>query len=182
MKITFISRTSLTLLSMLILLNSFAQKTEDKSEFAYPPPSEISNGPVSYSNGIISNPENENVSEKVLKHFNRKFTNAGNIKWEQAGDNFLATFSTGETTTTSLFDKKGRMIYSVSYGSEKQLPADVKNMITNTYENYTITGVAKVLQDDRKIWVAKLTGKFDYVTARVEDGEIEEVENFQKSN
>ena len=182
MKTTFIPRFSVLLLSLLIALNSFAQKAEYKNESASPSSPEISNTSASYGNDIAGNSESENINEKVLKHFNRKFSNADNIKWEEAEGNFLATFLTGETLNTSLFDKKGRMIYAINYGSEKDLPADVKYIITKKYINYTITSAAKILQDNRKIWVATLAGDRNYITARVEDGEIEEIENFQKAN
>lgn len=64
----------------------------------------------------MSSPETGNVNEKVLKHFNKKFNNATNIKWEQDEGHFLATFSTGGNLNTSLFDKRGRMIYAINYG------------------------------------------------------------------
>jgi hypothetical protein len=181
MKTTFISRTGLALLSMFIILNSYAQKAGYNNEPASSSSSDINNASSSYRDDAGS-PETGNINEKVLKHFNKKFNDATNVKWEEAEDNFLATFSTGETLNTSLFDKKGRLIYAINYGSEKELPADVKNIITNKYISYTITSAAKVLQDNRKIWIATLTGKRNYITARVEDGEIEEIENFQKAN
>ena len=74
------------------------------------------------------------------------------------------------------------MIYSINYCSENNCRSDIKKMITDKYETYTITSAAKVLQDNREIWIVKLADKFNYVTARLEDGEIEEIENFQKAN
>jgi len=47
---------------------------------------------------------------------------------------------------------------------------------------YTITSVARVNLDNRQIWVVKLAGKNNYVATWVEDGEMEEVENFQRAN
>ena len=178
MKKTFITGVSLVIF---ILSNAFAQKSENKNKSDY----KFSNyefgethlSPGDYS---MSNPGNLDISEKVLKHFNKKYNNATQVKWYQFDDSFLATFSTGGTLTRSLFNKKGRMIYSINYFSERQLPVDVKKMITNKYENYKITGAAKVLQDNRKIWIVKLADKFNYVTARLEDGEIEETEAFQE--
>jgi hypothetical protein len=178
MKKTFITGLSLVIF---ILSNAFAQKSENKNEsdykFSNNEAGETHLSPGSYS---MSSPGSSNISEKVLKHFNKKYNNATQVKWYQFDDSFLATFSTGGTLTRSLFDKKGRMIYSINYFSEKQLPADVKKMITNRYESYKITGAAKVLQDNRKIWVIKLADEFNYVTARLEDGEIEETEIFRK--
>ena len=161
----------------------FSQKTDYKNEAAYKfSSSEISKGLPSFSNDILSSSVTENVNEKVLKQFNKKFINAGNVTWEQLDDNFLAKFSTGETKTRSLFNNKGKLIYTIIFSSEKQLPASLKNMVTNKYNDYKITSVANVFQDNRKIWIVKLAGKTDYKAAKIEEGEIEEVENFQRAN
>lgn len=74
------------------------------------------------------------------------------------------------------------MIYTIDYSTEEQLTSDVKNIIINKYEDYKITFFAKVMEDNREIWVVKLVGAKDYVIVRVEDGEMEEVENFQRAN
>ena len=156
----------------------FSQKTDYKNEAAYKfSSSEISKGLPSFSNDILSSSVTENVNEKVLKQFNKKFINAGNVTWEQLDDNFLATFVIGETTTKSLFNKNGKLIYTIDIFSEKKLPNSVKSVVMNNYKNYSITSVARILQDNRKIWIVKLAGKTDYKAAK-----IEEVENFQRVN
>lgn len=85
-------------------------------------------------------------------------------------------------TTKSLFDKKGRLIYAIDFSAGKELPNDVKNLVRNNYENYTITSVTKVEKDGRKIWVVNLSGTKNYIAVKVEDGEIEETENFKRAN
>ena len=181
MKTKFIPVMSLIIFTMIVSLSATAQKAGNKQTALNLSPSEISRSfPVErvYSDII----EIEKISLKLSNRFNKLFKKAINVKWYKAGDNFLAEFKTEETLNTSLFDKKGRLIYSVNYGSQKQLPASIKKMITDKYEGYEITSVAKVLQDNRKIWIVKLAGKSNYIAARVEDGEMQEVENFQRSN
>lgn len=123
----------------------------------------------------------EKINPKLLKHFNKTFYHATNVKWQQLGNKFLATFSRGEITTRSLFYVNGKLIYTINYSTENQLPDAVKNLVKSGYDDYTITTVAQVLEKDREIWVVKLAGRSHYKTVRVEDGEMEEVENFEKS-
>jgi hypothetical protein len=180
MKTKLISSISLTLLSMLLVLSSFAQKDfSNESAYRFYPKKSGNFFPSPKSGNIISN---ENISKKVLIHFNKKFINATNIKWEQLDDNFLATFVRGETTTKSLFDKKGKIIYTINYFSETQLPVSIKGIVTNKYRDYKITSVAKITEDNRQIWIVKLAGKTNFVATQVENGEMEEIENFQKAN
>jgi hypothetical protein len=183
MKTMFISGINVTLLSMLIVLNSFAQRSDYKNESAYTFSShEISKMLPSLNNDITSGNESKNISEKVLVHFNKKFPNITKVSWYQVDGDFLAKFSTGETSTNSLFDTKGRLLYTIIFSSEKGLPWYEKKMITTKYAGYTILVVAKVNIDNRKIWVVKLAGKSNIVETRIEDGEMEEMENIQRAN
>lgn len=179
MKTILILRFGLTFLSVFFLLNSFGQKDFSrqsaynfsfiKSDVAFPSPEK----------DLL---RKESVGKKILKHFNKSFKNAEGIKWEQLDDNFLATFVMKNVKTHLLFDKKGKMIYTIDYVSEKQLPCYVKSMLVNTYRNYTITSAAGILQDRRKIWIVKLANETNYISARIEDGDIDEIENFRKAN
>ena len=166
---------------MIVSLSTTAQKAGDKQTASNTSLAEISRGfPKEINNGKIT--DEGKMNPKILTRFDKAFKNAVNVKWYKAGENFLAEFRTGETSNTSLFDKNGNLIYSINYCFQKQLPAGIKKMITNKYEEYEITSVAKILQDNRKIWVVKLAGKSNYIAARVEEGEMQEVENFQKGN
>ena len=81
-----------------------------------------------------------------------------------------------------MFDEKGKLIYTINYSSGKLLPFGIKRLIKREYKNYQITSVAKINEDTRQMWIVKLAGENDFVTARIENGEIEETENFQKAN
>lgn len=180
MKTTINSRISLALLSVLIVLTASAQK-DFNNESAYRFSSQEFNAPSFFDNNANATVETGSINEKALKHLKKEFSDVSNAKWFQLNDKLLAKFSNNETSNRILFDKHGKIIYMITYGSEKQLPVDIKKSIASKYENCTITSVIKVLEDNREIWVVKLAGKSNYVAARVEDGEIEEVENFQKA-
>jgi len=177
-----ISRIAIIFLSMFILVNSFAQKKDFNNESAF----KLSSGhfdksPSSFNNFSNAGNDGNNVNKKIARHF-KKIYNASNVKWYQLDDNrFLAKFSSGETSSAVLFDRKGDIIYSINFCFEKQVPDKIKTLVLKKYDGYIITSAAKLLQDDREIWVVKLAGKSDYIAATVEDGEIEEIENFKKA-
>ena len=60
------------------------------------------------------------------------------------------------------------------------MPPYIKYQVNKDYDYYLITFVAKVWQDNREIWVIQLSGQFNYKIVRVEDGEMEEVEDFKR--
>ena len=122
-----------------------------------------------------------NVSAKVNKSFGQYFKGATHLRWYQLEKNFLVKFIQNDQENRALFTKNGSLIYHISYGSEKHLPADVRNQIKSTYFDQNITRVLKVNQDRRNIWVVSLEDAKDYVMVRVEDGEMEETQRMQKS-
>jgi len=119
------------------------------------------------------------VTKKVNDAFTRDFKNAIDAKWIAIDKNYLVKFITADQNNAALYDKRGYQIYHISYGTEKHLPQRIKNQLMNQYKNGRITSVFNVNQDRRNIWIANIEDGNAYVIARVEDGELEEVERFE---
>ena len=54
-------------------------------------------------------------------------------------------------------------------------------MVTRVYDNYKIIRAINIKVTERNIWVVKLEGMKKYLTVRVEDEEMDEVESFTKA-
>jgi hypothetical protein len=163
MKTQIISRISGCLLSILFASSSFAQSNY------------IALSPIAIS-GV-----NLKVSEKIQTGFYKSFTGAENVKWYEQDKKILATFSMNEMNHRTLLSKKGVVIYHISYGSEKNLPAEVRKIVKSTYFDYKITMAVKVEEKNRAIWVVDMEDDKTLITVRVEDNEMEEVRKLQKS-
>lgn len=178
MKTKIISRVSLCLLSIFILSNSYSQKIALKASF--------SNTRWQTDAGNLSSlgdfTGDEKVNKRVSAYFGKNFKNAENISWEEADENLIATFKRGGITTKSLFNKNGRLVYTIDFFPEEMLPNSVEKMAKRNYRKYVIISSSKISEANRQIWVIKLESKKDFATVRIEDGEMEEVENFQKQN
>jgi hypothetical protein len=74
------------------------------------------------------------------------------------------------------------MKYDISYGYQQHLPEAIKANVFKAYDNYKIIRAINVKAYERDIWVIKLEGERKYLTVRVEDGEMDEVESFFKSD
>jgi hypothetical protein len=184
MKATSIRTIGLALSAMFITQHPFAQNTVLKNGLA---------GEVSYNSiknnqrlidesSVIMSPATIPYNEKVLTRFNKQFLNATNVNWSFATNGTWHAFFTHEGAPNSiLYNKKGRIIYLINYVSEKQLPSDVKKLITNCYPEYQITDVAKVIQDERTIWIVNVASLNHLIALREEDGELEEVSKFKKA-
>ncbi len=129
---------------------------------------------------VTSKTTTANVSEKVSKAFKAAFKDAEDPKWFKLNKDFLVNFIMNQQENSALFRKNGFMIYHLALGGEKSLPSDVRKIIKPNYYDYNITKVVKVSEADRNIWVVNLEDAKSFVIVRVENGELEEVQNLKK--
>lgn len=86
-----------------------------------------------------------------------------------------------ENQNAALYNVKGNLIYSICYGSEKDLPRDVRRLVKKEYVEYNILQAIEVNQDNRTIWVINLGDDISLITIRVENGSIEKMKHYTKS-
>ena len=122
-----------------------------------------------------------NVNQSVLKSFQGEFRNAMDPIWYKLDKNYLVKFMTEDQKNTALFKNNGRLIYHISYGTEKNLPGEIRDKVMGSYEDYKITAAIHVNEANRSIWVINLEGLKKLIIVRVEEGELEEVGNYVKS-
>lgn len=131
---------------------------------------------------VYSNTSSANISQQVVQAFQKEFKDATNTRWYQLNKNYLVTFIQNDLNNRALYKKSGQQIYHISYGTEQNLPQDVLQLVKRSYDDYNITRAINVHQEGRNIWVVNLEGLKKLKIVRVEDGEIEEVESYQKTN
>jgi hypothetical protein len=122
-----------------------------------------------------------NVNKEVTDAFDKQFKDAMDPQWFKMNKNYLVSFIMGDTKNNALFKKNGKMIYHISYGNESNLPEDVKKQVHNAYEEYNITRAVNIKGGSRDIWVVNLEGMKRWVIVSIEDGELVEVENYEKA-
>ncbi len=121
------------------------------------------------------------VNREVSNAFKNTFPEAKEAVWTKMDKNYLVKFISRDQNNRALFTNKGQLVYHIRYGQEQNLPDDVRNLIKKNYANYNITNVIYVSQDERKIWVVNLEDQKKLIVARVEEGELEQVDSYNKS-
>ncbi|MFN5375591.1 MAG: hypothetical protein ACK492_04460 [Chitinophagaceae bacterium] len=122
------------------------------------------------------------VTTSVYSSFRRAFPEAENLRWYKYDRDYLAKFFMKDMDHNALFRKNGVMKYDISYGYQQHLPEAIKDDVLKAYDNYKIIRAINVKAYERDIWVIKLEGERKYLTVRIEDGEMDEVESFFKSD
>ena len=121
------------------------------------------------------------VSKQVEKAFQKAFPDAVWVRWFKLNQNYLTKFIKEDMDHNALFSKNGYLKYDISYGFESNLPSQFRDEAKSTYPDFKIIRVANVKEAQRDIWVINLESLNHYVIARVENGEMEEVERLDKS-
>lgn len=123
----------------------------------------------------------ESVSNKIAKSFKKYFGEQAEQNWSIVGNNFLNRFHVNGVLTNSMFDKNGNLIYTIRYGTEQDMPEDVKRIVKSEYYDYSITMAVNVNESKRDIWVVTLVNATQQLTVRVEDGDMEQVQEINIS-
>lgn len=114
---------------------------------------------------------NVKLQKAFLSHFGEDIDN----NWRMIGKNYLNRFHSNGLLTNALFTKNGQLLYVIKYGTEKNLPAEIRKMVKSEYYDYAITMAVEIKEDNRDIWIVKLYNDPQLITVAVEDGEMEQV-------
>jgi hypothetical protein len=61
------------------------------------------------------------------------------------------------------------------------LPAALRKMVKSEYFDYSITAATEIKEDKRDIWVVQLQSDIEVIAVRIENREMEQVQQFYKS-
>src|SRR4051794_40659980 len=99
-----------------------------------------------------------NVSTEVTKSFNKEFKKALNPKWFAVDKDYLVKFIQDDMSNSAYFKQSGSLVYHLSYGYEKDVPAEIRRLVNNSYSGYAISRAILVKAQNRNIWVVNLEG------------------------
>lgn len=120
------------------------------------------------------------LNTRIARAFLQYFDNATNLSWYEAGKNFLIKFELQGRQNRALFTPAGKLVYHVRYGTERDLPKQVRHLVKIHYYDQSITRILEIKQDGRLIWVISLEDDREYTWVRVENDELEETKRMEK--
>ncbi len=118
------------------------------------------------------------LNTKVLKSFEKNFSNA-TPTWSAYQGKFVARFYEDGNKVQALFNKNGKMLYSVTHGNESLLPKQLISVISANYPCYKIGTVSKANSLGKTAWTADITKDNKLVIIKIIDGEIAEATEFK---
>jgi len=123
------------------------------------------------------------ISVKAVRHFLINFDNVSNEEWYDAPDRSVATFDRNGIHYRVDYDKGGSWIQTIRIYGANKLPPDVREAVRIAYNDYNIFQVQEVEMPLHPInYFIHLEGKTTLINLRIYNGEIEELQKFDKSN
>ena len=104
------------------------------------------------------------VNQKVLQAFNKTFINVKDVKWSEYQNFYEVKFRQNEILTRVTYDPDGRMISTLRYYNEEQLPMLVLARVKERFSKQKVYGVTEesseegtyyhITLEDEKHWIA----------------------------
>lgn len=121
------------------------------------------------------------VTDKVANSFSTLFKDAMEPQWLEINKRFVVNFILNDQKNKAVFTKGGSLIYHLAYGTEKNVPDNIRKQIQNMYEDYDITYAVRVKTPDVLVWVVNIENNKKILILRATDDEITEIDRIIKS-
>ena len=133
-----------------------------------------------------SDPENSTgagrVNPPVIRSFLKAYKDVSDERWIEVREGFVALFNYNGTDYQVAYDKKGNLIRTIRSFDEEKMPQDLRHIVKSNYYDYEINRVHEIETPlDPVTYMVQLVGKKELINLRICDGEMEELQKFNKS-
>ena len=130
---------------------------------------------------ISSEPIKATVSQKVSEAFASLFKGAEAPKWYKSDQNYVVDFIMNNQVNKAEFTKKGYMVYHMAFGSEKQMPADIRTIVKSKYFDFSINSTVRITYEEKSAWIVNIEDARQFLVVRVVDGVMDIVDKIAKT-
>ena len=110
------------------------------------------------------------VNQRVLTAFNKKFTKAENVKWEVRKDLYRAEFKLNGQVVFAYFDASGEQIAASRHIAVSQLPMSLATELQAGYNQYWLTELFEVSARGETIYYATVETPTHTITYKADRG------------
>jgi len=122
------------------------------------------------------------VNPPVIRNFLKTYKDVSGEKWIEVKDGFVAMFNYNGMDYQVAYTKKGNLLRTIRSCTEDKMPTDLRHIVKSTYYDYEITRVHEIEIPLAPItYVVQLVGKKELINLGIYDGNMEELQKFNKS-
>lgn len=120
------------------------------------------------------------ININAVRDFTRTFKNTSAVKWVKNDNGASVYFVVDGIKMRSSYNNKGKREYTLKYYDEFRLPEDVRRLVRSTYYDYHIAIATEVMRNERTSYLVKMENEKEYLTVRVDEGELSVFEKTTK--
>ena len=133
------------------------------------------------SAGVYANAPS--VTEKVLKAFRETFSNAENVSWHEADNQYSVRFLQSDVRYIVYYNKSGKITASMRFYSPSLLPINILSEIKKSHSDKTTFGVTEITSGDNTAYFIKMQDSKHWYTIKTDAyGNSEVYERLRKQN
>lgn len=129
-----------------------------------------------------SEPTKAIVSQKVSESFASLFKGAEAPKWFIADRDYVVDFILNNQVNKAEFTKNGHLVYHMAFGTEKQMPTDIRTIVKSKYFDFAINSTVKITYEEKSAWIVNIEDAENILVVRVVDGVMDVVEKLAKAS
>jgi len=122
-----------------------------------------------------------NANDRAIVKFGKFFPNASSESWTKTKHGFAVRFTAKNIQHLVFLTKRGNVIASIKYYSEKELPADVRMTIRYGYPDFSIKSAQEINAANKTAYLVIIEDVTSWKTIRVVDGEMDVYEEYKKA-
>ena len=138
---------------------------------------------LEYQKDLIG--EQNNISPKAIRGFNKAYGDGNNESWDYMKDGFAARFSSHGVRNTIFYDKKGNWAGSIKLYSEDKLLRQVRHLVKSEYYDYKIVYAEEIETIDSPglpTYIVCLEDKTKIKMVRIFDGDMKVWKDYRKAD
>ncbi len=108
------------------------------------------------------------ISKNIMHSFNRQFSNARDIKWENRADFTKAEFIVNDQVLFAYYNNNGDLIAVTRYISPKQLPLEILTTLKSDYSGFWISDLFEIQTENGTAYYATLQNADQIVVLKSE--------------
>jgi hypothetical protein len=89
-------------------------------------------------------------------------------------------YTAGNKLTRVYYNSKGQWHFTITCYDETVMPSDLRNTVMANYPCYAINVVQEIALPGKLVYLVSLKNNAYWKIARIENGEVEELESFQR--
>jgi hypothetical protein len=130
-------------------------------------------------------PKNQYINDinvRAMRDFVSRYGEVEDAKWHRSNDSFIAVFFRDSVQHRVIYSQRGDLCFVMKYYDESHMARNIRAQVKSTYYDYKIYIIQEIESPDHPtVYIVNLQGDTDWKKVRLCQGDMELMEEYNKS-